>query len=178
MPPCRKTHPPADAALNVGEPISGEMAACSINHDENGHLKEADAAAQTCCRCRNGAGIRSFLLSANDLDTGVPRNMSTLPLVSTEGISGIRVVLVCRIVKEHRRLAAGPAVLLGDKAVHLVSELNCESIVPKARDRTVDLALIKGVDDSSEFHGPIMPYVLVTQGNAIPDLGRRRDRRH
>jgi hypothetical protein len=87
-------------------------------------------------------------------------------------------VLVCRIAKEHRRLTAGPAVFLGDKAVHLVSELNCESIVPKARDRTVDLALIKGVDYSSEFHGPIMPYVLVTQGKATSDLGPRRDRRH
>jgi hypothetical protein len=94
--------------------------------------------------------IRSFLVSANDPDTGVPRNMSTLPLVSTEGMSGIRVVLVCRIVKEHHRLAASPPVLLGDKAVHLVSELNCESIVPKARDRTIDLALINGVDDSPE----------------------------
>src|SRR5580692_1801820 len=156
----------------------GEMAACSINHDENGDLKEPDSTAQTFCGCRNGAVIRSFLVSANDPDAGVPRIMSTLPLVSTEGISGIRVVLVCRIVKEHRRLAARPAVLLDHKAVHLVSELNGESIVPKARDRTVDLALIKGVDDSSEFQGPIMPYVLVTQGNATPDLGRRRDRRH
>jgi hypothetical protein len=35
----------ASAALSVGEPISGEMAACSIIHDENGDLKEADATA-------------------------------------------------------------------------------------------------------------------------------------
>ena len=81
--------------------------------------------------CRHGAVIRSFLVSANDPDTGVPRNMSTLPLVSTEGISGIRVVLVCRLVREHRRFAAGPAVLLGDKAVYLVSELTVNPLSQK-----------------------------------------------